>query len=132
VLDMCILAGCDYLPSLPGMGIKRAHSFIRRFKSAKGVSGILYPYVFVRLDALDLTKAFECGYSRVVWTAKCCFSVSRSAPCVLDKTVHHSCHVCAHIVDYPLARWWLKRDLVMVKLRPHTLSPELSNMHYKT
>ncbi|KAK0579957.1 hypothetical protein LWI29_033983 [Acer saccharum] len=28
LLEMCILSGCDYLPSLPGMGLKRAHALI--------------------------------------------------------------------------------------------------------
>ena len=30
VMEMCILSGCDYLPSLPGMGVKRAHGLLRR------------------------------------------------------------------------------------------------------
>ncbi|CAN1283371.1 Exonuclease 1 [Linum perenne] len=33
VLEMCILSGCDYLQSLPGMGLKRAHALISKFKS---------------------------------------------------------------------------------------------------
>lgn len=33
VLEMCILSGCDYLQSLPGMGLKRAHALITKFKS---------------------------------------------------------------------------------------------------
>ncbi|XP_010538228.1 PREDICTED: exonuclease 1 [Tarenaya hassleriana] len=33
LLEMCILSGCDYLQSLPGMGLKRAHALITRFKS---------------------------------------------------------------------------------------------------
>ncbi|KAJ3696092.1 hypothetical protein LUZ60_001469 [Juncus effusus] len=33
LLEMCILSGCDYLPSLPGMGVKRAHSLIQKLKS---------------------------------------------------------------------------------------------------
>ncbi|GAU18778.1 hypothetical protein TSUD_80670 [Trifolium subterraneum] len=33
LLEMCILSGCDYLPSLPGMGLKKAHASIKRFKS---------------------------------------------------------------------------------------------------
>ncbi|KAK1368860.1 Exonuclease 1 [Heracleum sosnowskyi] len=32
-LEMCILSGCDYLQSLPGMGLKRAHALIKKFKS---------------------------------------------------------------------------------------------------
>ncbi|KAF3449829.1 hypothetical protein FNV43_RR05908 [Rhamnella rubrinervis] len=33
LLEMCILSGCDYLQSLPGMGLKRAHALIKRFTS---------------------------------------------------------------------------------------------------
>ena len=33
---MCILAGCDYLPSLPGLGIKKAWEFMERGKTASG------------------------------------------------------------------------------------------------
>ena len=32
-LEMCILSGCDYLQSLAGMGLKRAHALIQKFKS---------------------------------------------------------------------------------------------------
>ena len=38
LLEMCILSGCDYLQSLPGMGLKRAHAIIKRFKSYDKVS----------------------------------------------------------------------------------------------
>ncbi|XP_022139995.1 exonuclease 1 isoform X2 [Momordica charantia] len=31
ILEMCILSGCDYLQSLPGMGLKRAHALIKKF-----------------------------------------------------------------------------------------------------
>jgi len=27
---ICILSGCDYLPSLPGIGLKKAQKFIER------------------------------------------------------------------------------------------------------
>ncbi|RDX95440.1 Exonuclease 1 [Mucuna pruriens] len=33
LLEMCILSGCDYLQSLPGMGLKRAHASIKKFGS---------------------------------------------------------------------------------------------------
>lgn len=33
LLEMCILSGCDYLQSLPGMGLKKAHALVRKFKS---------------------------------------------------------------------------------------------------
>lgn len=30
---VCILAGCDYLDSLQGMGIKKAHALLKRFRT---------------------------------------------------------------------------------------------------
>ncbi len=33
ILNMCILSGCDYLPSIPGLGLKKAHDFIKKFGS---------------------------------------------------------------------------------------------------
>lgn len=33
IRHMCILAGCDYLPSIPGMGLKTAQRLLRRYKT---------------------------------------------------------------------------------------------------
>lgn len=41
LLQMCILSGCDYLQSLPGMGPKRANALIMKFKSYEKVSFII-------------------------------------------------------------------------------------------
>jgi 5'-3' exonuclease len=30
LLQMCVLAGCDFASSLPGIGIKKAHQHLRR------------------------------------------------------------------------------------------------------
>lgn len=30
LLEMCVLSGCDYLPSLPGMGVKTAHKTLQK------------------------------------------------------------------------------------------------------
>lgn len=38
ILEMCVLSGCDYLPSLPGMGLKRAHALVKKLKSIANVS----------------------------------------------------------------------------------------------
>jgi exonuclease-1 len=42
LLEMCILSGCDYLPSLPGMGVKRAHALIQKLKCHEKVNPIFY------------------------------------------------------------------------------------------
>lgn len=35
---MCVLAGCDFLPSVPGIGIKKAHSLVSKYKNLDRVS----------------------------------------------------------------------------------------------
>ena len=34
---MAILSGCDYLPSIPGIGLKTAYSLLRKYKTADNV-----------------------------------------------------------------------------------------------
>ncbi|ESQ34994.1 hypothetical protein EUTSA_v10007197mg [Eutrema salsugineum] len=38
---MCVLAGCDFLPSVPGVGISRAHAFISKYQSVERVLSFL-------------------------------------------------------------------------------------------
>uniref|UniRef100_A0A1J3ECC0 Exonuclease 1 n=1 Tax=Noccaea caerulescens TaxID=107243 RepID=A0A1J3ECC0_NOCCA len=38
---MCVLAGCDFLPSVPGVGISRAHAFISKYQSVERVLSVL-------------------------------------------------------------------------------------------
>ncbi|CAF2109252.1 unnamed protein product [Brassica napus] len=38
---MCVLAGCDFLPSVPGVGISRAHGFISKYQSVERVLSVL-------------------------------------------------------------------------------------------
>lgn len=37
--QMCVMSGCDFLPSLPGIGVKRAHAAIRRTRCFAKVGG---------------------------------------------------------------------------------------------
>jgi len=36
---MCVLAGCDYLPSLPGLGIKTAFKLVKSYRTIDNVMG---------------------------------------------------------------------------------------------
>uniref|UniRef100_A0A7N0U2B7 XPG-I domain-containing protein n=1 Tax=Kalanchoe fedtschenkoi TaxID=63787 RepID=A0A7N0U2B7_KALFE len=48
VLEMCIMSGCDYLQSLPGMGLKKAHALIKKFKSYdKAIKHLKYSNVTI-------------------------------------------------------------------------------------
>lgn len=37
MIDLCILLGCDYVPSIRGIGPKRAIELIRQYKNIEGV-----------------------------------------------------------------------------------------------
>ncbi|XP_057951801.1 exonuclease 1 isoform X2 [Malania oleifera] len=40
-IGMCVLAGCDFLPSVPGIGIVRAHSLVSKYRNLDRVLSIL-------------------------------------------------------------------------------------------
>jgi 5'-3' exonuclease len=42
--QMCILSGCDYLPSIPGLGLKKAHSLLYKYRTMSRV------FRFLRAD----------------------------------------------------------------------------------
>jgi exonuclease-1 len=50
---MSILSGCDYLPSIPGVGLKTAWALLRKYKTAENV---------VRAVRLEGKKAVPRGY----------------------------------------------------------------------
>ncbi len=39
---VCILSGCDYSPSIPGLGLKKAHALVKKYKSIDRVKTSLY------------------------------------------------------------------------------------------
>ncbi|XXG74235.1 hypothetical protein AAC387_Pa07g3009 [Persea americana] len=38
---MCVLAGCDFLPSVPGIGIKRAYTYVSKYRNLDRVLSML-------------------------------------------------------------------------------------------
>ncbi|XP_020681414.1 exonuclease 1 [Dendrobium catenatum] len=61
ILEMCIFSGCDYLPSLPGMGLKRAHALIRKYKSHEKVTKHL------RYSGISIPPVYEESFKKAVW-----------------------------------------------------------------
>ncbi|KAI8088461.1 PIN domain-like protein [Thamnidium elegans] len=58
---MCILSGCDYLPSLPGIGLRKAQTIIKEHKTIENISQFVqkrfpkeYSKKFVKADAAFL------------------------------------------------------------------------------
>lgn len=67
---MCILAGCDFVASMPGMGVKKAHAGVRRFRTFLNV---------IKSAKLSNTKAppdYDVDVQRAYWT----FRHQRCAP----------------------------------------------------
>jgi len=56
---MCVLAGCDFLPSVPGVGISRAHAFISKYQSVELVS-IYFDKPLFLPSLKEKPKTFKC------------------------------------------------------------------------
>ena len=69
LLDMCILAGCDYLPSLVGMGVTRAHKLVKKFRHN--------PRRFFAQIRVDGVFAIRRGYERSFKRARIAFRHQR-------------------------------------------------------
>ncbi|KAF5192342.1 Exonuclease [Thalictrum thalictroides] len=61
LLEMCILSGCDYLQSLPGMGLRKAHALIQKFKSYDKVIKHL------RYNTVAVPPLYEESFKKALW-----------------------------------------------------------------
>lgn len=59
---MCALAGCDFVASLPGIGIKKAHQHLRRTRCFVKVVRSL------RFDGTKIPEGYERRVQRALWT----------------------------------------------------------------
>ncbi|XP_028755843.1 exonuclease 1-like isoform X2 [Neltuma alba] len=80
LLEMCILSGCDYLQSLPGMGLKRAHAIIKRFKSYDKVLKHL------RFNGVSVPSSYEESFKKAILT----FQYQRVYNPIIEDIVHLS------------------------------------------
>ncbi|XP_071683634.1 exonuclease 1 [Lolium perenne] len=80
LLEMCILSGCDYLPSLPGMGVKRAHALIQKLKSYEKVIKHL------RYSAVSVPPQYEENFKKAIWA----FQFQRVYDPAIEDIVHLS------------------------------------------
>ncbi|TVU34906.1 hypothetical protein EJB05_16762 [Eragrostis curvula] len=61
LLEMCILSGCDYLPSMPGMGVKRAHGLIQKYRCHEKVIKHL------RYTSGSVPRQYEEKFKKAIW-----------------------------------------------------------------
>ncbi|KXN86523.1 Exodeoxyribonuclease 1 [Leucoagaricus sp. SymC.cos] len=76
---MAILSGCDYLPSIPGIGLKTANNLLRKWKNAEAV---------VRAVMLEGKKNVPNGYMKQFNLAEKCFRFQRVYDPLKCKLVH--------------------------------------------
>ncbi|KAF5389542.1 hypothetical protein D9757_004079 [Collybiopsis confluens] len=117
---MAILSGCDYLPSIPGIGLKTACAMLRKWKTPQGV---------VRQIGLDGKKRVPKGYLAHFKLAEKCFLHQRVYDPLSEKLVY--------LTDVDLDGWddsaeayigndlepGLAKKLAMGDLDPMTLGP---------
>lgn len=76
---MAILSGCDYLPSIPGIGLKTANSLLRKWKTAEQA---------VRILSLEGKKNVPRGYMEKFRMAEKCFLHQRVYDHIAGRLVH--------------------------------------------
>ncbi|KAK9086045.1 hypothetical protein Sjap_026456 [Stephania japonica] len=124
VLEMCIFSGCDYLQSLPGMGLKRAHALIRKFRSYSKVIKHL------RYNTSSVPPLYEESFQKALWT----FQYQR----VYDATKEDIVHLAdipedlGHDLDFlgPLIPQDIVKGIARGELDPITKLPfKVENVH---
>nr|GAT59266.1 exodeoxyribonuclease 1 [Mycena chlorophos] len=76
---MAILSGCDYLPSIPGIGLKTACSLLRKWRTAEQV---------VRVIRMEGKKSVPRGYLDNFRLAEKCFLHQRVYDPVNERLIH--------------------------------------------
>lgn len=67
---MCILSGCDYLPSLPGIGLSKACKFILKNTDCDIYNALSRIASYLNMKSLVVTKEYRDGFLRALVTFK--------------------------------------------------------------
>ncbi|XP_039117634.1 exonuclease 1-like [Dioscorea cayenensis subsp. rotundata] len=102
LLEMCIFSGCDYLQSLPSIGLKRAYALVKKYKSYEKVIKHL------RCTSIAIPPHYEENFKKAIWT----FQHQRVYDSVKEDIVHlsnipHDCDI-----DLEFLGPWLPQKLV--------------------
>ncbi|ONM37426.1 Exonuclease 1 [Zea mays] len=101
LLEMCILSGCDYLPSLPGMGVKRAHALIQKLKCHEKVIKHL------RYGAVSVPPQYEEDFKKAIWA----FKFQRVYDPATEDIIHLSSVPQSLIEDLEFLGPWLPQNI---------------------
>ncbi|KAJ1508308.1 Rad2 nuclease [Coelomomyces lativittatus] len=77
-IHMCILAGCDYLPNLPSIGLKKAYQYIQRTPHVTSLLRVL------KMDGHSVSNTYFHQFSLAKWTF-----LHQRVYCPLTETLVH-------------------------------------------
>ena len=76
-ISLCILSGCDYLPSLNGIGVRKASKLVTKFCNIKDIVHALaedqkndYTSESLEQYAIDFEKAMHCFLHHIIYDTK--------------------------------------------------------------
>jgi 5'-3' exonuclease len=64
-LELCVLSGCDFLPNVPSIGIKRAHALMATHGTAAATLEFLRADIKKKVTVPD---GYETGFQKAFWT----------------------------------------------------------------
>lgn len=104
-VDMCILSGCDYCPRLNGLGLKRAHKLIQKYRSArklfKAAEKGLEPLFVASADYfIKFSRAQLVFRHQRVWDTKT-MSTCHLTPVVDRRLLHCNLDFLGPACDFP-------------------------------
>ncbi|CDH53037.1 related to exo1-exonuclease which interacts withmsh2p [Lichtheimia corymbifera JMRC:FSU:9682] len=79
IRHMCILSGCDYLPSLPGIGLKNAHKLLKNYRTIDGVFRYFRASGKMK-DVPDYEEKFQCANDAFLYQFVCDPDTGRYIP----------------------------------------------------
>jgi exonuclease-1 len=65
-LQMCVLAGCDFLAGLPGIGVRKAHGYVRKYRGFVKLLRVL------RFSGVAVPPGYEAKFQRALWAFRHC------------------------------------------------------------
>ena len=62
-LELCVLSGCDFLPNIRGIGIKKAHALVAKHRSVAAVLAVLHGD-----KKIHVPPGYDDNFRRAFWT----------------------------------------------------------------
>ena len=62
-LGLCVLSGCDFLPNVRGIGIKKAHGLVTKHRTIKATLAVMHGD-----KKINMPEGYDANFQRAFWT----------------------------------------------------------------